>query len=210
MKNRLWTLGLLIGGLILASCGSTNSEIHSQSEAQNKGFTVTWKNYDGAVLEVDEDVEEGSIPTYDGATPTKEEDNNYTYTWNGWEPEVAAIYKDETYTATFTANEKHTYLTVSEAIEVAVQAGPNGTEEKQYVKGFVKNITNTTFGEMYITDGTNDLYIYGVYSSDGELRYWFIYMVILKHMMATQRWDKLGFLKWFLIKEKLMLKITKK
>ena len=171
MKNRLWTLGLLIGGLILASCGSTNSEIHSQSEAQNKGFTVTWKNYDGAVLEVDEDVEEGSIPTYDGATPTKEEDNNYTYTWNGWEPEVAAIYKDETYTATFTANEKHTYLTVSEAIEVAVQAGPNGTEEKQYVKGFVKNITNTTFGEMYITDGTNDLYIYGVYSSDGELRY---------------------------------------
>ena len=90
MKNRLWTLGLLIGGLILASCGSTNSKIHSQSEAQNKGFTVTWKNYDGAVLEVDEDVEEGSIPTYDGATPTKEEDNNYTYTWNGWEPEVAA------------------------------------------------------------------------------------------------------------------------
>ena len=64
-----------------------------------------------------------------------------------------------------------TYLSVSEAVELALSVGPEGTAEKQYVTGFVKNITNATYGEMYITDGENDLYIYGVYSANGDLRY---------------------------------------
>ena len=64
-----------------------------------------------------------------------------------------------------------TYLTVTEAVALANQVGEQGTSERQYVMGKVKNITNTTYGEMYITDGTSDLYIYGVYSADGKLRY---------------------------------------
>ena len=64
-----------------------------------------------------------------------------------------------------------TYLSVSEAVALANQVGEQGSAEKQYVTGKVKNITNTTYGEMYITDGTSDLYIYGVYSKDGSLKY---------------------------------------
>ena len=64
-----------------------------------------------------------------------------------------------------------TYLTVSEAYQLAQSAGDVGTSEKQYVMGVVKNITKPAYGEMYITDGTTDLYIYGVYSADGTLRY---------------------------------------
>ena len=64
-----------------------------------------------------------------------------------------------------------TYLSVSEAVALANQVGEDGTEEKQYVTGYVKSITNANYGEMYITDGTNDLYIYGVYSADGTKRY---------------------------------------
>ena len=64
-----------------------------------------------------------------------------------------------------------TYLTVTEAYQMAMQAGDVGTSEKQYVVGVVKNITKPVYGEMYITDGTTDLYIYGVYSADGVLRY---------------------------------------
>ena len=64
-----------------------------------------------------------------------------------------------------------TYLTVSEAYQLAQSAGDVGTSEKQYVVGVVKNITKPAYGEMYITDGTTDLYIYGVYSADGTLRY---------------------------------------
>ena len=63
------------------------------------------------------------------------------------------------------------YLTVSEAVALANEVGDEGTAQKQYVTGFVKNITNPNYGEMYITDGTNDLYIYGVYSADGAKRY---------------------------------------
>ena len=171
MKNKFMTLGLLVCGLILVSCGNNNAAVVPENPSSENRFTVTWKNYDGAVLEVDNDVIEGTMPTYDGATPERAEDDFYTYTWSGWEPEVYAVSKDETYTATFISDEKATYLTVSEAIEIAQQAGSEGTAEKQFVKGVVKNITNTTFGEMYITDGTNDLYIYGVYSNDGSLRY---------------------------------------
>ena len=64
-----------------------------------------------------------------------------------------------------------TYLSVTEAVALANQVGEQGTQERQYVTGKVKNITNSTYGEMYITDGASDLYIYGVYSSDGALRY---------------------------------------
>ena len=64
-----------------------------------------------------------------------------------------------------------TYLTVSEALDLAISAGESGTSEMCYVKGTVKNITNATYGEMYITDGEKELYVYGVYSSDGANRY---------------------------------------
>ena len=37
-------------------------------------YTVTWLNYDGSVLEVDEEVLEFALPTYDGETPLKERD----------------------------------------------------------------------------------------------------------------------------------------
>ena len=67
--------------------------------------------------------------------------------------------------------EEITYLTVTEAYQMALNAGDVGTAEKQYVKGTIKNISNPTYGEMYITDGTTELYIYGVYSADGVLRY---------------------------------------
>lgn len=63
------------------------------------------------------------------------------------------------------------YLSVSEAYDLAIQVGEDGTTEKQYVTGIVKNISNPNYGEMYITDGTKDLYIYGVYSADGVKRY---------------------------------------
>lgn len=69
----------------------------------NPKYTVTWKNYDGTVLETDENVEQGTTPSYDGKTPEKPASVDTAYTFTGWSPEISAVSGDITYTAQFSS-----------------------------------------------------------------------------------------------------------
>ena len=65
-------------------------------------FTINFVNEDGTIL-TSESVQEGQVPTYTGATPTKPADAQYTYTFAGWDKEIVAVTGATTYTATFNA-----------------------------------------------------------------------------------------------------------
>ncbi len=63
-------------------------------------YTITWNNYDGSVLAIT-DIEYGKMPIYDGVEPTKQATAQYSYSFNGWTPELVIVSGDATYTATF-------------------------------------------------------------------------------------------------------------
>ena len=76
-----------------------------------KTYTVTWKN-GSTLLEKDKDVAHNTQPSYRGATPTKEGNDQYNYKFIGWSEdadattgvaveELSAVTKDVTYYAVF-------------------------------------------------------------------------------------------------------------
>ncbi len=76
---------------IIASCNADEADTG----------TITWKNYDGTILRTDENIPYGTIPAYNGDTPTREGDAQYTYTFSEWSPEVSEVNGDVEYTAVF-------------------------------------------------------------------------------------------------------------
>ena len=77
------------------------SAVFAKVGEETKKYEITWKNWDGTVLEVDKNVLEESVPTYDGAEPTREESDQFSYQFIGWTPEVVSASGDATYVATF-------------------------------------------------------------------------------------------------------------
>ena len=84
--------------------------------------TVTWKNWDGTILETDENVAYGTEPSYDGENPEKAATAQYTYTFDGWDPTPSAVTGDATYTAKF--KETVNQYTLSGEIDHGTVTGP--------------------------------------------------------------------------------------
>lgn len=73
--------------------------------SSEKRYTVTWKNWDGTILELDQGLSYGDMPSYDGLTPTKPDESRLSFTFTGWTPEVTPVDSDVTYWANFTSAE---------------------------------------------------------------------------------------------------------
>ena len=86
--------------LILTSCGS---KAESSSSSRPNTYNILWKNDDGILLEIDYDVIEGEIPTYNGLTPHKNSDDRYNYVFSGWTPNVVPASANTEYVATYTS-----------------------------------------------------------------------------------------------------------
>ena len=69
-------------------------------------YTVTFANWDGTELQSSQ-VEDGKMPIYSGETPVRPEDEQYTYTFSGWTPQIVAATADATYTAQYISKDKH-------------------------------------------------------------------------------------------------------
>lgn len=64
-------------------------------------FTVQWEDDLGNVLETDDMVPEGSMPSYEGPTPKKAPTATESYIFTGWTPEIVPVTANATYTAVF-------------------------------------------------------------------------------------------------------------
>ncbi len=76
----------------------------SETEIIDPVYTITWKNYDGIILGVDE-VAKGKMPIYAGRTPVKPSTETHEYFFTGWFPEVVPATADQVYTAQFDESE---------------------------------------------------------------------------------------------------------
>ncbi len=81
--------------------GTLTEKTFVQLEFATDKFTVLWKNWDGTLLEKDENVLAGTTPVFDGNNPTRPSDSQYDYAFTGWSPSISATFVDTTYTAVF-------------------------------------------------------------------------------------------------------------
>ena len=80
---------------------------YAQYESTLNQYEVTFYNWNGEVLQSTM-VDYGAMPEYFGVTPTKPEDDQYVYTFSGWEPEITIVVAYAEYTAQYDATDKVT------------------------------------------------------------------------------------------------------
>lgn len=58
--------------------------------------------------------------------------------------------------------DKYNAISVTDAVNLTIGQDSDFVSSEVYIYGLIKTVSNTTYGEMTITDGTSDLYVYGL------------------------------------------------
>lgn len=88
-----------------------NDYVHRTYVAHWKHVTynVIWRNWDGSWLDISRDVPPGTTPDelvsrwYEGGTPVRLPDEQYSYTFSHWTPELVTVTADAEYVAVYNA-----------------------------------------------------------------------------------------------------------
>lgn len=147
-------------------------------EQTTNTYAITWKNWDGTVLRVD-NVEYGATPDFGSVAPARPEDAVYAYTFSGWTPIIVAVKGNATYTASYSAAPK-SYTIHFEA------NGGDGTMDDMVVSSLetatLPTAAFTKSGSVFLhwntkADGSGVNYIDGATVQPGDLTLYAIWGV---------------------------------
>lgn len=91
---------------------SSSEEPLTASASDGTYFHVTFLNYDDSLL-YEVDVLDGESATYEGETPFKPEDDEFTYEFVGWDKDLSSINSDTIAKAQFEAIAKENWGSIS-------------------------------------------------------------------------------------------------
>lgn len=114
-----WTTAVNGGGTFYANGAtpvvSADATYYAHFSAATNTYTVTWKNVNNVILETDENVPYGSMPTYDGETPAHPDyvDNiRWDRPFEGWTPAIGNVTGNVEYTAAYGSETAKTYTII--------------------------------------------------------------------------------------------------
>lgn len=88
-----------------------------KEEWAEKRYTITWKNGEDVIDTYE--LPRGAMAEYLGTNPTKQMDEGYTYTFTGWDPALAPVTEDATYTAVYQSTPRKYTVTLKSDVEGA-------------------------------------------------------------------------------------------
>jgi hypothetical protein len=96
MEDSIYTLVGWTPDLAPVTADITYTAVYT---AEARQYKITFVN--GIDTLWTDSVEYGQMPVYEGEIPTKESDEQYSYSFAGWTPEITIVTGDATYTAVF-------------------------------------------------------------------------------------------------------------
>ena len=152
-----------------------------------RSYKITFKNGEQVLKE--ETVNYGTLPAAPTETPTKEADAQYTYTFKGWDKEIAEVTGEATYNAEFDSTLRSYKITFKNGEQVlkeetvdygTIPAAPETNPTKGYdsenhysFKGWDKTIEKVTGEAVYNAQFNPEKHVYTVDDSDETTDYIF-------------------------------------
>ena len=158
---------------------------NAEFDSTLRSYKITFKNGEQVLKE--ETVNYGTLPAAPTETPTKEADAQYTYTFKGWDKEIAEVTGEATYNAEFTPTLRSYKITFKNGEQVlkeetvdygTIPAAPETNPTKGYdsenhysFKGWDKTIEKVTGEAVYNAQFNAEKHVYTVDDSDETTDY---------------------------------------